>query len=734
MIALSLVGVDLLQMVRTIAFGVACAVTLCLSLSAATVTYSNVLPQQALPNYVRTDGAGYIYVAGTTPIGPGGVFVAKLSSDASRVIYFTSIGGPLVGGQIDILQAFAVAPDGSVYAAISYVGQIGSLIASSITKLDPSGEIVSIPPATAPDSFYGYIQGFAPSVQDMTVDLAGNLYLTGEPGPLNFQASSGALNNPSGSGFILKTEATMTKLQWLVAGYSGAHIAVDGNQNVYVVGTTTLSVPTSIGALQTNYPTASPNRNCGVINNMVITDQPVSCAHQYVAAIDQSGSKLIYSTYLTGTFADVPAGIAVDSSGIAYVAGSTHSFDFPTTLNALQTTYAAQVPNPNFPGETFPAPIPGIMPPTDVLVSATGYIAALNSSGTALVFSTFFGGSDTDLISGISLDSGAGAISVTGVATSPDLPAIDGAYRQCVPQSFIGRVSLDGSAVKRTVLVPLTLTAFTILPNGSAFFVNPTQIGTVDFAAPDPVIACLANSPDLFITNTVSPGQLLTIFGNQLGAAAQSLSPSSGSYPTTAGAVQIQIGGVPAPLLYVSPGQINLQVPYEISGSTQAILQLTATNVENFAASESLPLSVVQSTVAALQVPVAPGECPGSYFGQTKTLVINADGTVNSCYNPARANSIVKLFVDGLGTVSGAGATGSVNPANSTQTPLSVTVTSTDGILSSSGSAQSFAGAISGLYQVNLTIPSASAPYLLQENLRIGSAYSENPIAINVAP
>ena len=711
-------------------------IALCFPLPGANIIYSNVVPQQDVPNFVRTDAAGNIYVAGATPLGPGGVFVVKLSSDGSRVVYRTDIGGPLVGGQFDIVNAFAVAPDGSAYAAISYVGQIGSLISATITKLDPSGAIVSAPPSTDPDSSYADVQAFAASVHDMTVDAAGNLYLTGEPGPLNAKASTGALSNPGGSGFILKTDSEITKLLWLATGYSGAHIAVDGNQNVYVVGATTTPVPTSAGAVQTDYPPASPNSNCGVINNMVFVNQPVSCAHQYVMAVSQSGSDLLYSTYLTGSFADVPAGIAVDSSGVAYIAGSTHSFDFPTTPNAFQPTYSAQAPNPNFPSNFLTSYFYPAVPATVVPVSATGYVAALNPSGTALVFSTFFGGSDTDLISGISLDATKGVISVAGTATSSDLPGIDGAYRQCVPQSFIGRLSLDGLAVARTVLVPLNLTAFSILPNGTTFFVNPTQTGNVDFNAPDPPVACLANSPDLSITNTVSPGQLLTIFGNQLGAAAQNVSPLNGFYPTASSGVKVQIGGIPAPLLYVSPGQINLQVPYEIAGSPQATLQLTATDAENFPVSQTVPLNVAQSTLAALQVPLQPGECPGDYLGQTKTLVINADGTVNSCSNPAHANTTVTLFVDGLGSIEGAGATGSVNPANTQQLPFSVNLSLISSYANAiySGSAQLFAGAISGLYQVSIPIPSATAPYLLQGNLRIGSAQSENSITINVAP
>jgi hypothetical protein len=87
---------------------------------------------------------------------------------------------------------------------------------------------------------------------------------------------------------------------------------------------------------------------------------------------------LVYSTYLGGSGFDAGVGIAVDASGNAYVTGQTGSTNFPTTPGAFQTTYG---------GGSFDA-----------------FITKLNPTGTALVYSTYLGGSGDDFGTGIAVD------------------------------------------------------------------------------------------------------------------------------------------------------------------------------------------------------------------------------------------------------------------------------------------------------------------------------------------
>jgi hypothetical protein len=153
--------------------------------------------------------------------------------------------------------------------------------------------------------------------------------------------------------------------------------------------------------------------------------------NQYVLGINASGTALLFATYLTsGSGNETPAGIAVDSSGDVYVAGATRSPSYPTTPGALEPELEAQEPN-----------------------ATTGYVSAVNATGTALVFSTFFGGSVSDSITSMSLDQTRGLIYLSGNATSPDVPGVLGIYRNCVPQSFVTALTTDGTAVTRTQTV-----------------------------------------------------------------------------------------------------------------------------------------------------------------------------------------------------------------------------------------------------------------------------------------
>ena len=110
----------------------------------------------------------------------------------------------------------------------------------------------------------------------------------------------------------------------------------------------------------------------------------------FVSKISADGSSLAYSTYLGGSSYDSGAGIAVDSSGSAYVTGFTDSADFPTTSGAFKP--------------------PGAGP----------FVTKLSADGTSLIYSTGLDGND-DASSAIAVDSPGNAY-VTGAVCSPDLP------------------------------------------------------------------------------------------------------------------------------------------------------------------------------------------------------------------------------------------------------------------------------------------------------------------------
>src|SRR5437588_748149 len=199
-----------------------------------------------------------------------------------------------------------------------------------------------------------------------------------------------------------------TYLEGSVDDY-GYGIAVDGSGNAYVTGyTVSTDFPTTAGAFQT---TARGNNDA------------------FVAKINPSGSALVYSTYLGGNANDYGYAIAVDGSGNAYVTGSTTSPDFPTTAGAFQTT-----PSGN----------------------NDAFVAKINPSGSALVYSTYLGGNANDYGYGIAVD-GSGNAYVTGSTTSPDFPTTAGAF-QTTPSgnndAFVAKINPSGSALVYSTSLP----------------------------------------------------------------------------------------------------------------------------------------------------------------------------------------------------------------------------------------------------------------------------------------
>ena len=114
--------------------------------------------------------------------------------------------------------------------------------------------------------------------------------------------------------------------------------------------------------------------------------------------LNATGSGLLYSTYLGGSFNDIGGGIAVDGVGSAYVTGYTASTDFPTTAGAAQTANAGDF---------------------------DAFVTKLDATGSGLVYSTYLGGSGADFGDGIAVD-GADIAYLTGATVSTDFPTTSG--------------------------------------------------------------------------------------------------------------------------------------------------------------------------------------------------------------------------------------------------------------------------------------------------------------------
>ena len=200
-----------------------------------------------------------------------------------------------------------------------------------------------------------------------------------------------------------------------------------------------------------------------------------------------------------------------------------------------------------------------------------------------------------------------------------------------------------------------------------------------------------ASGASLTVANAASgqrgiaaPGSIISIAGSGL---AQSTS-SATSYPllTTLADVSVGINGIAAPLYFASPGQLNVQVPFEVSAGSVTV---TVTSAGKVVGSAALTIASVAPGLFTIEAGHA--------------AVVNQDGTINSATQPAGAATIIAAYLTGFGAVDNPVATGAAAPADPLSRVMNVTAT-IEGQTASvvfAGLAPGFAG----LYQVNILVP-----------------------------
>lgn len=315
------------------------------------LSYSTYLGAGAIRK-VAVDTVGNAYLAGTLPFDSFGgssiAFVKKLNRVGGALLYSTFLGGneqtPATGIRN---QAFGIAVDsnGSAYVTGSTnskdfpttTGAFQAALpgpqgrtAGFITRLSSGGDALVYSTYLAGVDDFG-----SSSVAAIALDRTGSAYVTGSTHSETFPTINPAqAMNPGGvcisgdTGFICNRDAFVSKLNpsGSALTYStylggpgdddGADIAVDATGSAYVVGTTSAYTFPTQNAFQ--------QRRSGR-------------SDLFVARLSVGGNEFIYSTLLGGGGSETGSGVAVDSSGNAFVTGSTSSNDFPTTAGALQT-------------------------------------------------------------------------------------------------------------------------------------------------------------------------------------------------------------------------------------------------------------------------------------------------------------------------------------------------------------------------------------------------------------
>lgn len=198
----------------------------------------------------------------------------------------------------------------------------------------------------------------------------------------------------------------------------------------------------------------------------------------------------------------------------------------------------------------------------------------------------------------------------------------------------------------------------------------------------------------------VSPGEIVTIYGRGLGpasAATGGFDATTRLLPSSLGGVSVTFNGVPAPLYYAVTDQLNVQVPYEVSGLSTA--DLVVTN---------------NGAVARLKVAV------GAVSPGLSTAVFNQDNTLNSPANPAPAGSTITMFGTGQGVTQPPSPTGGY-PQNSVYPMPAGVVQFAIGFTPAAVQFDGQAPFTAGVMQLNLIVPANAAVKTAPSNLAVTS-------------
>ena len=392
-----------------------------------------------------------------------------------------------------------------------YVVEDAGQVSFQVAAYDPTRPLVIDPVVLSYSTYLGG-SGQDGGV-DIAVDSAGNAYIIGHTVSSDFPTASPiqAAFGGNRDTFVTKLNAAGSALVYstYLGGSSydiGGGIVLDAAGNAYLTGlTASANFPTTSGAVQPKFQGRED---------------------AFVTKLDAAGSALVYSTYLGGSSYDEGYHITVDADGNAYVGGWTSSAHFPT-VNPFQA---------------------------DLRGEGDGFVTKLNASGSALVYSTYLGGSGSDRVRDLAVDP-AGNAYVVGWTDSADFPTVNpfqASFGGGGTDGFVTKVNATGSALTYSTYLggsgeDQTL-SITVDATGNAYVVGGTE--SLNFPTVNPFQAGYGGGRDYFVTKLDASGSAL-VYSTYLGGSGQEARSTLGVGPGSLWAV-MEIAVDPAGNAYVT--------------------------------------------------------------------------------------------------------------------------------------------------------------------------------------
>ena len=686
---------------------------------------------------IAVDSAGNVYITGYTestnfptasPLQAafGGVrdaFVAKVSATGSALLYSTYLGG---SGN-DYGFAIAVDSTGSAYVTgiTGYTASTNFPTASPLQAANAGGMDVFVAKLSAAGSALPYSIYLGGSGDEygngIAVDSAGNAYIAGYTESTNFPTASPlqAANGGRRDAFIAKISGLAAACTYSIAPTAQSTGASGGTGSVTVTapfGCTWTATSNATWITITSGASGSGNGTVGYSaaanrTNDVRTGNLTIAGLGFV--VTQAASSLPMITSMSPTSAVVGGdSFVLTLKGHNFVTGSVvrwNQTSLPTTfvstseLQALVSranlttagNIAVTVSSPGsgtsdaftFPLMYPPATLSLLVPSSLSLPGADSFVLTVKG-GTFVAGSVIrWNGSDRPTV----------------FLNSGELQALISASDAANP----GTVSI-------TVFHPLQVAGnalnFVICASCPQRFPSINASGIVNGAS---------------FNASVAGGSIASVFGTNL-ASSESFA-SSVPLPTTLGGGTVQINGIPAPLFYVSPAQINFQAPWELLGQSQASITVTVAGVTSTA--QAINIAAFAPGLFAVN---SQGTGQGAVLiAATGEIAAPLGSIAGRATRPVQRGEYLSIYCSGLGPVANQPVNGAASPANALPTTMNtptVTIGGVTAIVSFSGLAPGFVA----LYQVNVQVPdNAPTGNAVSVVLTIGGATS-NTVTVAV--
>jgi large repetitive protein len=374
----------------------------------------------------------------------------------------------------------------------------------------------------------------------------------------------------------------------------------------------------------------------------------------------------------------------------------TGTFNLSSTAGGFSYSIASSVSwlavSPSQGNSIYPLPI-------TVTVNSAGLTPGIN-----VALLTISGAGMQSLEIPVSVTVGAGALTASSAslsfsaATGSAAPAQNLNIGACTPLAFTAKtdqpwLTVSASTGTTPLQIVVTATAATLSEGTYTGHVTVASAGADNSPLTIPVtfvvspVFAAVNSASM-LSGPLAGGSLFTIFGG--GLANSIMSSQSLPLPVQLDGVKVTIGSTAIPLLYVSPTQINAQMPYGVTGSVQATVTLNGT------------------TVTTLTIPIA-DVAPGLFILPDTGghgAVENADYSVNSPQHPASPGDALLAFFTGQGAVNPAVATGAGAPLSPLSYVSASPITATIGGMPATVLFTGLTPTLAGVAQMNLVVPS----------------------------